>query len=54
MKFLLMMNVQGAGPYPFESWAPEDVGPHMAFLNRFSKQLADAGELVGIQGARCE
>ncbi len=49
MKFLLMMSVPRGGAYEIDSWAPADREIHFDFLRRFSKQLADAGELVGIQ-----
>ena len=46
MKYMLMMNTPEHGPYKIMSWPKEHLEAHMAFMRRFNKKLADAGELV--------
>lgn len=51
MKYMLMMNTPGGGPYEIlTKWSKQDLEAHMAFMQRFNKKLADAGELVGGAG----
>src|SRR5688572_12568596 len=51
MKFMLMMNApRGTGDYQVGTWPPEDLKAHINFMKRFSKELTDAGELVGAEG----
>jgi hypothetical protein len=50
MKFMLMMNTPGGGPYQIASWPEQDVKNHITFMREFSKRLADAGELAGAEG----
>ena len=51
MKFMLMMNApRGTGDWGVAKWAPEDLKAHIGFMKRFSRELADAGELVGAEG----
>jgi len=51
MKFMLMMNApRGTGDWGVVNWPPEDLKAHIAFMKRFSKELAEAGELVGAEG----
>lgn len=50
MKYMLMMNAPGGGPYKISQWPPADIQAHIGFMIRFSKQLHDAGELVGAEG----
>lgn len=50
MKYMLMMNVPGAGPYQINTWPPEDFKAHIAFMVSFAKKLSQAGELVGAEG----
>jgi hypothetical protein len=50
MKYLLMMHApRGTGDYEIFNWAPEDLQAHMAFLNRFNRELREAGEWVEVQ-----
>jgi hypothetical protein len=49
MKYMLMMNAPG-GPYQIMKWSKQDLDAHMAFMHRFNKKLAGAGELVGGEG----
>jgi hypothetical protein len=51
MKYMLMMNAPGGtGDWGVANWSPEDVKAHIGFMMRFSKELSDAGELVGAEG----
>ena len=50
MKYMLMMNTPGGGPYQIASWPAEDIKAHIAFMMRFGKKLSAAGELVGAEG----
>ncbi len=50
MKYMLMMNARGQQAYQIAEWPQEDIKAHIAFMMRFSKQLADAGELVANEG----
>jgi len=50
MKYMLMMNTPGGGPYQIASWPMEDIKNHIAFMMSFSKKLSTAGELVGAEG----
>jgi hypothetical protein len=48
---MLMMNApRGAGDYQITSWSQDDIKAHIAFMQRFNKELRDAGELVGAEG----
>jgi hypothetical protein len=46
MKYLLMINVPGGGPYQIDGWPAEDIRAHNAFMRALTKQLEEAGELV--------
>ena len=51
MRFMLMMNApRGTGDYQVNSWSEDDIKAHIAFMQRFNKELGDAGELVGAEG----
>jgi hypothetical protein len=50
MKYMLMMNTPGAGPYQVASWAQKDLHAHIQFMKGFAKKLSAAGELVSAQG----
>jgi len=51
MKYMLMMHApRGTGEYQISDWAPEDFKAHIAFMHRFNKELAEAGEFVDAQG----
>ncbi len=50
MKYMLMMNTPGGGPYQVAQWAPEDLKAHIGFMKRFAEKLSAAGELVGAEG----
>jgi hypothetical protein len=46
MKYLLMINVPGGGPYQIDNWPARDIQAHNAFMSMLTKQLEEAGELV--------
>ena len=49
MKYLMMMHTPaGSDEYELFSWAPEDLQAHMDFLNRFNRELTEAGEWVDV------
>jgi hypothetical protein len=50
MKYMLMMNTRGGGPYQIGSWPAQDIKAHIAFMRDFNKKLSAAGELVGAEG----
>jgi hypothetical protein len=50
MKYLLMMNHPGKGPYQITSWPKEDLTRHIQFMMSFTKKLRAAGELVSGEG----
>ncbi len=50
MKYMMMMHApQGTGDYAINSWSPEDFEAHIAFLQRFNKELKESGEWVDVQ-----
>ncbi len=50
MKFMLMMNSPGNGPYQIAKWPREDLVAHIAFMKAFATRLASNGELVAAEG----
>lgn len=50
MKYMLMMNHAGQGPYEMTSWPKADIARHIQFMISFIKKLGDAGELVAAEG----
>jgi hypothetical protein len=51
MKFMLMMNApRGTGDYAISKWPVEDLKAHIQFMKVVSKDLQEAGELVGGEG----
>lgn len=50
MKFMLMMNTPGGGPYQIAAWPAQDIKAHIAFMQRFATKLRDQGELVAAEG----
>ncbi len=50
MKYILMMNTPGSGPYKVNTWAPDDFKAHIAFMRSFVTKLSGAGELVSAEG----
>ena len=50
MKYMLMMNTPGGGPYKIFEWPQKDIQAHIEFMKSFSRKLAEAGELADAQG----
>ena len=50
MKYRLMMNTPGGGPYQIAGWPMQDIKNHIAFMMDFGKKLSAAGELVAAEG----
>jgi hypothetical protein len=50
MKYMLMMNAPGGGPYQIMSWSKPDLEAHMAFMRSFNEKLRASGEPVGGAG----
>ena len=50
MKYMLMMNTPGGGPYQITNWSKQAIEAHMEFMRRLNRKLIDAGELVGAEG----
>ena len=50
MKYMMMMNTPGQGPYQIAKWAHDDIKAHIAFMKTFAKKLGAAGELVAAEG----
>jgi hypothetical protein len=50
MKYMMMMNHPGKGPYEMATWAKEDISRHIQFMMSFIMKLGAAGELVGAEG----
>ena len=50
MKYMLMMNTPGGGPYQIANWPKQDIEAHIAFMKRFSEKLGKSGELAGAEG----
>ena len=50
MRYMLMMNHPGKGPYQLASWPKEDLTRHIQFMKSFARKLGASGELVGAEG----
>lgn len=50
MKYILMMNTPGNGPYQVAQWPIEDLKAHIGFMIEFAKKLGASGELVAAEG----
>ena len=50
MKYMLMMNTPGRGPYQVSQWAPEDLKAHIEFMHAFNRKLIANGERVAAEG----
>jgi hypothetical protein len=50
MKYMLMMNTPGGGPYQIVNWSKQDIEAHMSFMRAFAKKLTASGELVATEG----
>jgi hypothetical protein len=50
MKYLLMMNTPGNGPYQIAQWPKQDIQAHIGFMISFAKKLGESGELIAAEG----
>jgi hypothetical protein len=50
MKYMLMMNTPGGGPYQIAQWPQADIKAHIAFMIKFNKEIHESGELVAAEG----
>lgn len=50
MKYILMMNTSGGGPYQVSTWPKQDLMAHIEFMKGFAKKLGASGELVAAEG----
>ncbi|MFO0676266.1 MAG: YciI family protein [Polyangiaceae bacterium] len=50
MKFMLMMNTPGGGPYQVTKWPQADLRAHIEFMKQFAQKLSRAGELAHAEG----
>jgi hypothetical protein len=50
MKYMLMMNTPGNGPYQVATWAQKDLHAHIEFMKGFATKLGAQGELVAAEG----
>ena len=50
MKYMLMMNAPGGGPYKIASWPKKDIQAHIGHMIALNKKLRAAGELVAAEG----
>lgn len=50
MKYMLMMNTPGGGPYQIARWPQQDIQAHIAFMKDLAKALRESGELVAAEG----
>ena len=50
MKYMLMMNAPGKGPYQISDWPRKDIEAHIGFMRGFAQKLASNGELVAAEG----
>jgi hypothetical protein len=50
MKYILMMNHPGTGPYEIASWPKDAIKAHIEFMKELGGALAASGELVGAEG----
>ena len=49
MKFMLMMNTPGNGPYQVGNWPRKDLEAHINFMKDFATKLQSNGELISAQ-----
>jgi hypothetical protein len=50
VKYMLMMNTPGGGPYQIAQWPQADIKAHIAFMIAINKKLHESGEFVGAEG----
>jgi len=50
MKYMLMMNTPGGGPYQIAQWPQAAIKAHIAFMMKLNKEMHESGELVAAEG----
>jgi hypothetical protein len=50
MKYMLMMNTPGGGPYQIANWSKKDIEAHIGFMRDFAEKLGKNGELAAAEG----
>jgi len=50
MKYMLMMNTPGSGPYQIASWPRQDIQAHIGHMIALNKKLRELGEFVVAEG----
>jgi hypothetical protein len=50
MKYLLMMNVPGKGPYQIATWPKSAIQAHVGFMVALNKKLRESGEMIAGEG----
>src|SRR5262245_58105212 len=50
MKYMLMMNAPGGGPYKIATWPKKDIEAHITFMKNLNRKLSGSGELVAAEG----
>ena len=50
MKYILMMNTPGGGPYQIARWPQKDIHAHIEFMKDLNRKLRASGELVSAEG----
>src|SRR5215813_2244936 len=50
MKYMLMMNTPGGGPYQIAGWPQQDIRALIAFMKDLVRSLGESGELVAAEG----
>ena len=50
MRYMLMMNHRGWSDYQINSWSPDDIKAHMAFMHALNADLTKSGEFVTVEG----
>src|SRR4051812_25227873 len=50
MKYMMLMNTPGQGPYQIARWPQADIRAHIQFMKSFNAKLKAAGEWVTGEG----
>jgi hypothetical protein len=50
MKYMLLMNTPGGGPYQISQWKKQEIEAHMDFMHTLNRKLMASGELVRAEG----
>src|SRR5262245_42766045 len=51
MRYMLMMHVPtGKADYQLNTWSPDEIKAHIAFMHQLNNDLVKAGEFVGAEG----